>query len=211
MTVSNRNHIVLIPQLVDGYSRSFRAIIEEWVAAYLRLVGGIARHATAEIGPKNRTPSQAGQGSFGFRPNHKTLALELFVELASGARDVHPARHAAFPILNTLHNAGRLGALGTIRALGGIYFLFTVARFRNLCHGLSNLLQLGDPRRRVLLSLDLAPFALADLKKTNPQQQEMSRKFGPDTSPDTSQSGSESLAIQVYTKPRIVTTSSATL
>jgi hypothetical protein len=142
-----------------------------------------------------------------FQAKTRTLALELFVELASGAGDIHPARHAAFPILNTLHNAGRLGALGTIRALGGIHFLFTVARFRNLCHGLSNLLQLGDPRRRVLLSLDLAPFALAGLKKTNPQQQEMSRKFGP----DTSQSGRESLAILVYTKPRVVTTSSATL
>jgi hypothetical protein len=141
----------------------------------------------------------------------KTLALELFVELASGAGDVHAARHAAFPILNTLHNAGRLGALGTIRALGGIHFLFTVARFRNLCHGLSNLLQLGDPRRRVLRSLNLALFTLAGLKKTKPQQREMSGKFGPDTNPDTSQSGRESLAVLVYTKPRVVTTSSATL
>ena len=81
-----------------------------------------------------------------FTPIRYLAALELFVELASGAGDVYPARHAAFPILDALHNAGRLGALGTIRALGGIHFLFTVARFRNLCHDLSNLLRLGDPR-----------------------------------------------------------------
>jgi hypothetical protein len=108
---------------------------------------------------KKRTPSQAGQGSCSFRPNQNNLALELFVEFAGGAGDVHTARHAAFPIFDALHNAGRFGALGTIRALRGIHFLLTVARFRNLCHDLSNLLPLGDSRRRMTFSLSLALFA----------------------------------------------------
>jgi len=127
------------------------------------------------------------------------LALELFVEFASGAGDVHPARHSAFPILDALHNARRLGALGTIRALGGIHFLFTVARFRNLCHDLSNLLLFGDPRRRMISSRSLAPFAAAGLEKTNPKQQKMSGKIGP----DTSQSSRGSRPKLVYTKPGV--------
>ncbi len=124
------------------------------------------------------------------------------MELASGTGDVHPARHAAFPILDALHNAGRLGALGTIRALGGVHFLFAVARFRNLCHDLSNLLLRGDPRRWMISSCSLAPFAAAGLKMTYPQQQEMSWKIGP----DTSQSSRGSLPKLGYTKLRVLTT-----
>src|SRR6185437_6066094 len=102
---------------------------------------------------KSRTPSQMGQGSRSLRPKPINSVLELLVELASGAGDVHSARHAAFPILDALHNACRLGALGTIRALGGVHLFFTIARFRNLCHDLSNLLLPYDPRRRVLAHL----------------------------------------------------------
>ncbi len=99
-----------------------------------------------------------------FQAKSKNLALELFVELASGAGDVHPARHAAFPILDALHNAGRLGALGTIGALGGVHFLLTVTGFRNLCHDLSNLLLLGDPRRHILAHL-ISHYSLRQASK----------------------------------------------
>jgi hypothetical protein len=111
------------------------------------------RFTVAYIEPKSRTPSQTGQGSRSFQAKTINSALELLVELASGAGDVHSARHAAFSIFDTLHNASRLGALGTIRALGGVHLFFTVARFRNLCHDLSNLLLPDDPRRRVLAHL----------------------------------------------------------
>ena len=71
--------------------------------------------------------------------------LQLLVKLASGAGDIHSARHAALPVLHSFHNPGRFRALGAIRALSGVHFLFTVARLCNLSHNVSCLLQLRDP------------------------------------------------------------------
>ncbi len=73
------------------------------------------------------------------------IFLQLFVKLANRAGNIHAARHAALAVLHAFHNPGRFRALGAIRALSGIHFLFTVARFRNLGHNVPCLLQLGDP------------------------------------------------------------------
>jgi hypothetical protein len=92
-------------------------------------------------------------------PEKSCAVLQLLVEFACGAGDVHSAWRAALSVLDALYNAGRFRALGAVRALGGIHFLFTVARFRNLCHDVSNLLPLRDPRDFIVQSLLLARFA----------------------------------------------------
>src|SRR3981189_1568383 len=60
--------------------------------------------------------------------------LEFFEEIARRAGDIHSARSTAFTVLDTLDDAGRFGALGTIRALVGIHDLLTVAGLGNLRH-----------------------------------------------------------------------------
>ena len=62
------------------------------------------------------------------------LLLKLFEELARRAGDVHSTRNSALTVLDTLDDAGRFGALRTIRALVGIHDLFTVAGLGNLRH-----------------------------------------------------------------------------
>ena len=60
--------------------------------------------------------------------------LELFEEVASRAGDIDSAGGSALAILDTLDDAGGLGALGTIGALVGIHDLLTVAGLGNLRH-----------------------------------------------------------------------------
>lgn len=64
------------------------------------------------------------------------------MEFAGGAGDVNSARRAALTVFHPLHNAGWLGTLRTIRALGGVHFFLAISGFGNLGHVVSNLLQL---------------------------------------------------------------------
>src|SRR6266851_2485509 len=71
-----------------------------------------------------------------FRPrNTKNLirALQLLEELAPRARNIDTARYPALAIFHALLDAGRLAALGAIRALAGVHHLFTVCCFCDLC------------------------------------------------------------------------------
>src|SRR5215469_10383961 len=68
------------------------------------------------------------------------LLLELFVEVAGGARDVDAAGDAALAVLYALDDARGLGALGAVGRLGGIHDLLTVTGFCNLSHELVFLL-----------------------------------------------------------------------
>src|SRR5258708_689766 len=71
-----------------------------------------------------------------FRPrNTKNLirALQLLEELARRARNIDPARYPALAVFHALHDAGRLAALGAIRALACVHHLFTVCCFCDLC------------------------------------------------------------------------------
>src|SRR6185437_13714542 len=60
--------------------------------------------------------------------------LQLLVEIACGAGDIHSTRRTAFPVLHALYNARRLRALRTIRALGGIHLFLAIPGFGNLGH-----------------------------------------------------------------------------
>src|SRR4030088_1222239 len=60
--------------------------------------------------------------------------LEFFEEIARRAGDIHSAGSTALTVLDTLDDAGRFGALGTIRALVGIHDLLTVAGLGNFRH-----------------------------------------------------------------------------
>src|SRR4030088_3660478 len=62
------------------------------------------------------------------------IYLEFFEEIARRAGDIHSAGSTALTVLDTLDNAGRFGALGTIRALVGIHDLLTVAGLGNFRH-----------------------------------------------------------------------------
>ena len=64
------------------------------------------------------------------RNGSATESSEFLEELACRARDVNPARDAAFAVFHPLNNARGLAALGTIRALGGVHDLLAV---RCLC------------------------------------------------------------------------------
>jgi len=62
--------------------------------------------------------------------------LQLLVEFAGRAGDVHAARDAAFAVFDALDDARGLGALRTVGALGGVHHFFAVAGLGNLGHGL---------------------------------------------------------------------------
>ena len=70
--------------------------------------------------------------------------LQFFEELAAGARNEDAAADIAFPVLHSLHDAGRLAALGAICALGGIHDLLAVSGLGDLGHGLDPLLSDGS-------------------------------------------------------------------
>ena len=71
-----------------------------------------------------------GSSSYRLSSNY----LEFFKEIARRARDIHSAWSTALAVLDALDDAGRFGALGTIRALVGIHDLLTVAGLGNLRH-----------------------------------------------------------------------------
>jgi hypothetical protein len=87
-----------------------------------------------QFGPINPNPTwqraHNGPLSYGFKSDD----LELLEEIACRAGDVHSAWRAALTVLDTLHDAGRFGALGTIRALVSIHDLLTVAGLGNFRH-----------------------------------------------------------------------------
>jgi hypothetical protein len=63
--------------------------------------------------------------------------LQLLEEFAGRARDVNPARNAAFAVFDALDDARRLAALGAIGALSGVHDLLAVGcfcDFRAYCH-----------------------------------------------------------------------------
>ena len=63
--------------------------------------------------------------------------LQLLVKFTRRARDENASGNTTLAILNALHDARRLAALGAIRALGGIHHLLAVCCFCNLgayCH-----------------------------------------------------------------------------
>src|SRR5665213_847359 len=62
------------------------------------------------------------------------FALQLLEKIARGARNVDAAGDVALAVLDALHDAGGLGALGTIGALLGIHDLLAVAGLGNLRH-----------------------------------------------------------------------------
>src|ERR1700754_602658 len=76
-----------------------------------------------------------------------SFSLQLFVEIARRAGDVHPSRNAALAVLHALHNARRLRALRAIGALLCIHDLLAVTGLGNLRHGISpaKLRNLGYP------------------------------------------------------------------
>src|SRR4029077_8672704 len=63
--------------------------------------------------------------------------LQLLEKLTRRARDVNPARDAAFAVFHALDDARGLAALGAIRALGGVHDLLAVSclcDLRAYCH-----------------------------------------------------------------------------
>jgi hypothetical protein len=56
------------------------------------------------------------------------------VEIACGAGDIDSSRRVPLAILDPLYYPRRLGALGTVRALGGVHFLLAISGFGNLGH-----------------------------------------------------------------------------
>jgi hypothetical protein len=81
---------------------------------------------------------RSGSGGFHLRPNLDSKSegvLQFFEKLARRARDVDPARDAAFSIFHTLHDACRLAAFRTVRTLGRVHHLLAVSRLCDLyCH-----------------------------------------------------------------------------
>jgi hypothetical protein len=64
-------------------------------------------------------------------------SLQLFEELARRARDIDSAGSAALAIFHAFDDARGLAALGTIGALAGVHYFFTVrgfCNFRSYCH-----------------------------------------------------------------------------
>src|SRR6476661_8331606 len=61
-------------------------------------------------------------------------SLELLVEIACRAGDVDSAGNAALTVLDALHDARRLAALGTVRALGRVHYLLAICGLCNLRH-----------------------------------------------------------------------------
>src|ERR1700680_2326467 len=59
---------------------------------------------------------------------------QLLEKLTRRARNKHSAGHSALAVLHSLHNAGRLAALRTIRALGSVHHFFTICCLCNLGH-----------------------------------------------------------------------------
>jgi len=76
--------------------------------------------------------------------------LELLKKITRRARNVDPARDAAFAVFDPLHDTGGLAALGAIGALVGVHFLLAVAGLGNLCHGVLSLKQKIWPARQRL-------------------------------------------------------------
>ena len=60
--------------------------------------------------------------------------LELFVEIASGTRDINSAWNPALAVLHALDDARRLAALGTVGRLRRVHYLLAVTCFRYLGH-----------------------------------------------------------------------------
>src|ERR1700761_986852 len=63
------------------------------------------------------------------------ICSKLFVEVAGGAGDVYAAGDAALAVLDPLHDAGGLAALGTIGALGRVHYLLAVCCLGDFSHG----------------------------------------------------------------------------
>src|SRR5581483_7701964 len=66
------------------------------------------------------------------RPRNQMPALQLFVKIASRARDKDSARHVALAVLYALYDSRRFAALGAIRALRCVHHLLAVCCFRYL-------------------------------------------------------------------------------
>ena len=66
--------------------------------------------------------------------NPNRISLELFVEIARRAGDVHSTRNIALTVLDALDDAGWFRALRAVRALVSVHDLLTVAGLGNLRH-----------------------------------------------------------------------------
>ena len=94
-------------------------------------------------GPKRPKRRKAGNSAdaavrpLDWKPELSKPLLQLFEELAPGARDVDSAGDAAFAVFHALDDAGGLAALRAIGALGSVHDLLTVGCFCDLgayCH-----------------------------------------------------------------------------
>jgi len=75
--------------------------------------------------------------TFGQYLSVQNLKLQLFAELAGGARDEDSASNAALAIFYTLDDARGLAALGAVGALGRVHYLLAISCFGNFCHRFS--------------------------------------------------------------------------
>src|ERR1700739_2123406 len=72
------------------------------------------------------------------RPGSPGKTLQLLVELACRAGDVHSARNVALAVLHALHHARRLAALGAVCTLAGIHYLLAICGLCDFRHSISS-------------------------------------------------------------------------